>query len=95
MPMNKKPKEPMKTMAGYPLTEHEESCIRSLKRLARKWHKHTNRLWLFSANAHLTVLLQEGNGNKEPEFNNSGRVNQNNIVVGAEDIDIPNDGGDW
>ena len=26
---------------------------------------------------------------------NDGTVNQNNVVVGAEDIDIPNDGGDW
>lgn len=85
----------MKTNAGYELTEHEASCIRSLKRLAKKWNQHTNRLWLFSANSHLTVLLKEGNGNREPEFNSDGTVNQNNIVVGAEDIDIPNDGGDW
>ena len=88
-------KKPMTTKAGYPLTPHEESCIRSLKRLANKWYKHTNRLWLFSANSHLAVLLKEGNGNMEPEFNHDGCVNQNNIVVGAEDIDIPNDGGDW
>ena len=85
----------MKTVAGHELTEHEESCIRSLKRLAKKWHKHTNRLWLFSANSHLCVLLKEGNGNTEKEFDSNGQVNQNNIVVGAEDIDIPNDGGDW
>lgn len=85
----------MKTNAGYELTEHEASCLRSLKRLAKKWNQHTNRLWLFSANGRLTVLLKEGNGNREPEFNRAGCVNQNNIVVGAEDIDIPNDGGDW
>jgi hypothetical protein len=85
----------MKTYGGYELTEHEESCIRSLKRLAKKWYKHTNRLWLFSANAHLAVLLGEGNGNKEPEFDIQGSVNKNNIVVGSENIDIPNDGGDW
>lgn len=85
----------MKTNAGYELTEHEASCIRSLKRLAKKWNQHTNRLWLFSASGRLTVLLKEGNGNREPEFNRDGCVNQNNIVVGAEDIDIPNDGGDW
>ena len=85
----------MKTKAGYELTEHEASCLRSLKRLAKKWNQHTNRLWLFSANSHLFVLLGEGNGNREPEFNQDGTVNQNNIVVGAEDIDIPNDGGDW
>lgn len=85
----------MKTVAGAELTKHEESCIRSLKRLAKKWTMHTNRLWLFSANSHLAVLLREGNGNKEPEFDQDGCVNQNNIVVGAEDISIPNDGGDW
>ena len=85
----------MKTYGGYELTEHEESCIRSLKRLAKKWNKHTNRLWLFSANSHLAVLLKEGNGNKEPEFRQDGCINQNNIVVGSEDINIPNDGGDW
>ncbi len=85
----------MKTNAGYELTEHEASCLRSLKRLAKKWNQHTNRLWLFSASGRLTVLLKEGKGNREPEFNRDGCVNQNNIVVGAEDIDIPNDGGDW
>lgn len=85
----------MKTYAGYALTEHEESCIRSLKRLAQKWHKHTNRLWLFSASGDLCVMLKEGNGNKEPEFNSDGCVNQNNMVVGCERIEIPNDGGDW
>ena len=85
----------MKTKAGYELTEHEASCLRSLKRLAKKWNQHTNRLWLFSANSRLTVLMFEGNGNREPEFNQDGTVNQNNIVVGAENIAIPNDGGDW
>lgn len=88
-------KSPIKTYAGYALTKHEESCIRSLKRLAKKWHLHTNRLWLFSANAHLCVLLGEGNGNTEPEFDSNGRVNKNNVVAGCESIDIPNDGGDW
>ena len=37
-------------------------------------------------------------GNEEPEFDRSGRVNKNNIIVmdgGEETIDIPNDGGDW
>lgn len=89
--------KPMKTMAGYPLTEHEESCIRSLKRLARKWYKNTNRLWLFSANEHLHAMLSEGNGNMEPEYTpgggvGGGRVNKNNCIC---EIDIPNDGGDW
>ena len=88
-------KRTMKTNAGYELTEHEVSCIKSLKMLAKKWNLHTNRLWLFSANSHLVVLLGEGNGNREPEFDSSGRVNRNNIVVGAEDIGIPNDGGDF
>ena len=88
-------KRTMTTNAGYELPEHEASCIKSLKRLAKKWNLHTNRLWLFSANSHLVVLLGEGNGNREPEFDSSGCVNRNNIVVGAEDIGIPNDGGDF
>ncbi len=96
-PKNKKLKEPMKTMAGYPLTPHEESCVRSLKRLARKWNQHTNRLWLFSANGHLHVMLHEGNGNREADYTpgggvGGGRVNQQNHVC---TIDIDNDGGDW
>lgn len=90
-------KKPMKTMAGYPLTPHEESCIRSLKRLARKWYMNTNRLWLFSASGHLHVMLSEGNGNREPDYTpgggvGGGRVNPNNTVC---EIEIPNDGGDW
>ena len=84
----------MKTRADVELTDHEKSCIRSLKRLAKKWHKHTNRLWLFSASGRLHVLLKEGNGNTEPEFDIFGCVNQNNVVQCGE-IDIPNDGGDW
>ena len=97
MPKNKKPKEPMTTMAGYPLTPHEESCLRSLKRLARKWNKNTNRMWLFSASGHLFVMLGEGNGNKEPTYADlgglgNGSVNPNNQIC---EIDIENDGGDW
>ena len=94
---NLKPKEPMKTRAGYPLTPHEESCVRALKRLARKWNEHTNRMWLFSASGHLWVMLGEGNGNKEPTYIDygglgNGSVNPKNSVC---EIDIPNDGGDW
>lgn len=94
---NKKGKEPMKTLAGYPLTPHEESCVRSLKRLARKWDLHTNRLWLFSASGHLHVMLHEGNGNREADYTpgggvSGGLVNQQNWVC---EIGIDNDGGDW
>lgn len=94
---NLKPKEPIKTRAGYPLTQHEESCVRSLKRLARKWNLHTNRLWLFSANGHLHIMLHEGNGNKEADYTpgggvDGGRVNQENEICM---IEIDNDGGDW
>ena len=93
---DKKQKEPMKTRAGYPLTPHEESCVRSLKRLARKWDLHTNRLWLFSANGHLHIMLHEGNGNQETDYTpgggvGGGRVNPQNEVC---KIDIDNDGGD-
>ena len=90
-------KKPMYTRAGCPLTPHEVSCIRSLKRLARKWYKQPNRLWLFSASGHLWAMLSEGNGNAEPDYTpgggvGGGRVNQNNAVC---ELDIPNDGGDW
>ena len=97
----------MKTSAGIKLTKHEASCVRALRRLANKWDKEDNRLWLFSASSHLYVMMDGGNpdeshfgyteGNPNPTYTEgggfgSGSVNQDNVV---EEIDIPNDGGDW
>lgn len=82
----------MKTKLGTKLTRHEQSCVRALQRLAKKWDNETNRLWLFSANGNLHIMLGEGGGNDEPEFDAFGCVNKNNEVCG---IEIPNDGGDW
>lgn len=92
----------MKTVGGAKLTRHEESCLRALVRLAERWNSKPNRVWLFSASAVLVPLLFPGGGNEEPEFDDAGRINKNNIVVDGKDrvrdqmmIDIPNDGGDW
>lgn len=86
----------MTTNAGIELTKFEESCVRSLQRLARKWNSQPNRLWLFSASGTLWVMMHEGDGNPTPEFTGSGYsaggVNQDNCVC---KIDIENDGGDW
>ena len=97
----------MKTRAGIKLTKHEASCVRALRRLAKKWDEEDNRLWLFSASGHLNVMMDGGDeeqshfgftkGNPHPAYTagggiGGGRVNQENYV---EEIDIPNDGGDW
>ena len=87
----------MKTEAGTQLTKHEESCVRALKRLAKKWDREKNRLWLFSASGTLHVMMEEDETNPVAEtIENagyaSGGVNPQNRVCG---IDIPNDGGDW
>jgi len=87
----------MKTGAGTELTKHEVSCVRSLERLARKWNREPNRLWLFSASGILHVMMREDETNPVPEYIEdagyaSGSVNQQNCICM---IDIPNDGGDW
>lgn len=82
----------MTTEAGAKLTEFEESCIKSLQRLARKWNSKPNRLWLYSAGGTLCVMLHCGDGNDEPDLRISGGINPNNVVC---NIDIDNDGGDW
>lgn len=87
----------MKTLAGTELTKHEVSCVRALKRLAKRWDKEKNRLWLFSASGILHVMMEEDESNpvseiKENAGYGSGGINdQNRICI----IDIPNDGGDW
>lgn len=91
----------MTTEAGAELTEFEESCVKSLQRLARKWNSKKNRLWLYSAGGSLFVMLHSGDGNDEPEIleekigcdqTSGGGINPNNAVC---KIDIENDGGDW
>lgn len=87
----------MKTEAGTQLTKHEESCVRALKRLAKKWDGEKNRLWLFSASGKLHVMMEEDETNPVAETIENvgyadGCVNPRNRVCG---IDIPNDGGDW
>ena len=85
-------KQTLKSDAGIKLTAHEKSCVRALQRLAKRWDEKPNRLWLFSANSCLHVMLGEGEGNPEPEFDEFGCVNKNNQVI---TVDIPKDGGDW
>ena len=87
----------MKTEAGTQLTKHEESCVRALKRLAKKWDSEKNRLWLFSASGTLHVMMEEDETNPVAELIENagyadGGVNPQNRVCC---IDIPNDGGDW
>lgn len=87
----------MKTKAGVKLTKHEVSCVRSLKRLAKRWDIKPNRLWLFSASGVLHVMMEEDETNPVPETitdagYGSGGINDQNCVCM---IDIPNDGGDW
>ena len=82
----------METRAGIKLTEEEIKLIKSAKRLAKKWRQTTDRLWLFSGSGTLHVMMYEGITNPTPEHTQFGGVNPENII---EDIDIPNDGGDW
>jgi hypothetical protein len=92
----------MTTEGGAELTEFEESCVKSMQRLARKWNSKPNRLWLYSAGGSLFVMLHSGDGNDEPDLRpeidgvtgctHGGGLNPNNAVC---KIDIENDGGDW
>jgi len=68
-----------------PMTEAK--AIAALKRLAKRWPK---TLWLFSASGTLCVMRCGEYG--EHVHTNGGGIDQNYIV---DDIDIPNDGGDW
>ncbi len=81
----------METIAGILLTKEEIDLVKSLQRLAKKWNKTGNRLWLYSASGQLCVMLDEGNGNPHPRMIGDG-YNRNNVV---STIDIQNDGGDW
>lgn len=82
----------MKTQAGIELTEKEIKLVKSLERVAKKWHTEGERLWLFSASGSLTVMMHECISNPNSGMKLNGGVNQDNIIT---TIDIPNDGGDW
>lgn len=88
----------MTTESGTVLTDHEESCVKALKRLVNKWNKEPNRLWLFSASGTLHVMMKECETNQISEltgdaFYGGGGVNPENVVWSTRDIQ--NDGGDW
>ena len=68
-------------------TDEEQRAIKSLKLIAKKWPK---TLWLFSASGSLCVMRYGPDG--ERVHDNGGYIDKNYIL---DDIDIPNDGGDW
>ena len=86
----------METEAGTPLTKEEIKLIKSLEVLSKRWEKHGERLWLFSASGSLHVMMYAGDknpfSNKEESTTNKGGVNPENMIT---TINIPNDGGDW
>lgn len=81
------------TQAGIECTPEECKLIDSLNRLAKRWKKDGERLWLYSANGSLHVMM---NGDREdnptPELSSTGGSNIDNSIT---TVDIPNDGGDW
>jgi hypothetical protein len=68
-------------------TSEEKKAIEALKKIADKWPKS---LWLFSASGSLCVMRRGSNG--EQVMKKNGGVDSDFIV---DEIDIPNDGGDW
>lgn len=81
------------TDAGIELTEEEAKLVDSIKRLATKWRKTTNRLWLFSGAGTLHIMMQgDIPTNPEPEMLGTGGLNPKNVI---DSVDIINDGGDW
>ena len=83
----------METEAGIQLTDKEIKLVKSLDRLAKRWKKDTNRLWLWSASGTLCVMMKgDIKSNHISEKADFGGVNPDNTVTS---IDIPNDGGDW
>lgn len=82
------------TSAGVELSQKQCECIHDLEKLARKWKRESNGLWLFSGSGTLYVMLQgDTKQNKEPEMSPSGGVNPDNCVTIIHGIN--NDGGDW
>lgn len=82
------------TDAGIELTPKQCECIASLERLAKKWKKDGNGLWLYSASGSLHVMLKGDTvQNPEPEMLSNGGVNPINSITIISGI--KNDGGDW
>lgn len=82
------------TRTGIECTPEECKLIDSLKRLAKKWEKDGERLWLYSASGSLNVMMHgDTDFNPTPEFTQYGGCNPDNIVTVINGI--PNDGGDW
>jgi len=73
-----------------PLTKAEESAIRSLKRLAKKW---PSSLWLFSASGSLLVMRTGPSGDHVTTGGPDGGIDRAFIV--DEIYGISNDGGDF
>ena len=69
------------------LSEDERKAVTSLKRLAKSW---PDTLWLFSASGSLCVMKKDGDGEKV--HTTDGGFDSTYLV---DQIDIPNDGGDW
>ena len=68
-------------------TQEERRAISAMKRLASKWPK---TLWLFSASGDLCVMRCGTNG--ERVYTADGGVDS---AYKLDQVDIPNDGGDW
>lgn len=82
------------TQAGVELTQKQCECIAELEKLARKWKRDGEGLWLFSASGTLHVMLEgDTKQNPEPEKSSNGGVNPDNSVIIIRGIH--NDGGDW
>jgi hypothetical protein len=82
------------TACGIELSQKQCECIRELKKLARKWKKDGEGLWLFSGSGTLHVMMRgDTEQNPEPENSSTGGVNPDNCVTIIHGI--PNDGGDW
>lgn len=82
------------TEAGVECTPEECNLIDSMKRLAKKWEKYGKRLWLYSANGSLHVMMRgDIDSNPTPEFTQYGGSNGDNSITTINGI--PNDGGDW
>lgn len=82
------------TEAGIECTPEEDKLIDSLNRLAKRWKKSGSRLWLYSANGTLTVMMHgDREDNPVSEINPNFGINQDNIITTISGIG--NDGGDW
>lgn len=82
------------TRAGIECTPEECKLIDSLRRLAKKWEKDGERLWLYSASGSLHVMMcGDTDYNPTPEFTQYGGSNIENSITTIDGI--LNDGGDW